>query len=124
MYENFNNPYMQNSYMQRFQNQPQQHQIIHVNGENGAKSFRMMPNSQALLLDDTAPIVWLCQSDGAGYHTVTPYTITPYEQPREVDYMAVLNGFDERLKKLEGNYESNITTTEQLVSDKNVGNIK
>ena len=40
----------------------------------------MMPNSQALLLDDTAPLVWLAQTDGAGYKTVTPYEIKPYEK--------------------------------------------
>ena len=124
MYENYMNNY--NPYMQKMQNQTmmQQQKIIHVNGENGARAFRMMPNSEALLLDDTQAIVWLCQSDGAGYHTVTPYSITPYEQPQEIDYNSVIKSLDERLRILEGNYESNIATTEQYVSDKNVGNVK
>jgi len=33
--------------------------IIQVNGEAGARNFRMAPNSTALLLDKTASIIWL-----------------------------------------------------------------
>ena len=72
--------------------------IIHVNGENGARSFRMAPNSNALLLDDSAPVVWLVQSDGAGYHTATPYTIAPMEQVQPED---TIKAFETRLSRLE-----------------------
>lgn len=82
---------------------PQQQQlprmeIIHVNGQNGAQAFQMAPNSNVLLLDDTSPIVWLAQTDGAGYKTVTPYSITPYQPKPEID----LNNLEERIAKLEG----------------------
>ena len=60
-------------------------EIIQVNGENGAKAFMMAPNSSALLMDTTAPIVWLCQSDGAGYHTQTPFKIEPFKPDAPVD---------------------------------------
>lgn len=86
---------------QPFQSQPQQlphMEIIHVNGKNGAQAFQMAPNSNVLLLDDTSPIVWLAQTDGAGYKTVTPYSITPYTPQPEVD----LNNLEERIAKLEG----------------------
>lgn len=73
------------------------HEIIRVNGENGARSFRMAPNSTALLLDETAPIVWFCQSDGAGYHTVSPYKIEPYQAPSPPDYDAL----EARIKHIE-----------------------
>ena len=73
------------------------YEIIHVNGRNGAESFRMATNSQCLLLDDTAPIVWLCQSDGAGYHTVTPYRIEPYQAEPAPDYTTL----EKRIKRLE-----------------------
>ena len=64
MYSNpYSNPYTPYS----------QTKIVHVNGENGARTFQMLPNSDVLLLDDTAPIVWLAQTDGAGYKTITPY---------------------------------------------------
>ena len=52
--------------------------IITVNGEAGAKNFKMAPNSKAALIDETAPIIWLAQTDGTGYLTVTPYDIVPH----------------------------------------------
>lgn len=91
---------MQNSYAPKYE-------IVHVNGENGAKSFRMAPNSQCILLDDTAPIVWLCQSDGAGYHTVTPYSIAPYQAQQAPDFSSL----ETRIKRLEEIYESNVAST-------------
>ena len=98
----------QQPYGQAFQQPPRKTEIIHVNGENGAMAFQMMPNSQALLLDDTAPLVWLAQTDGAGYKTLTPYTITPYEQAKPVD----INALNERLTRVEAMLnESDIAKT-------------
>ena len=49
--------------------QPQiRSEIVKVNGENGARAYQLAPNSSALLLDESSPIVWLVQSDGAGYN--------------------------------------------------------
>lgn len=75
----------------------QPYRIINVTGEPGAKAFQMPPNSSILLLDDTAPIVWFCQTDGAGYKTVTPYTITPYQPEPPTD----VRGLEERIARLE-----------------------
>ena len=72
-------------------------EITRVNGENGARAFQIAPNSSALLLDENSPIVWVVQTDGAGYKTVTPYTITPYQPEPPVD----VKSLDERIKKLE-----------------------
>lgn len=72
-------------------------EIITVNGENGARAFQMPPNSRTLLLDENAPIVWLAQTDGAGYKTVTPYTITPYQPEESVDTKSL----EARIKRLE-----------------------
>lgn len=108
--QNYNNPYQ--TRLENFQpNQLKKFEIIHVNGENGAKSFRMAPNSQCLLLDDTAPLIWLCQSDGAGYHTVTPYTIAPYQNKEIIDTKSL----EARIAKLEAiiNEQSNSTGNEQ-----------
>lgn len=77
------------------------YEIIKVHGSQGVDMFRMAPNSQTLLLDETAPIVWLVQTDGAGYKTKVPYSITPYQQPQPVD----INGLADRIRKLEENYE-------------------
>lgn len=78
------------------QSMPRQ-EIVRVNGENGAKAYQMAPNSSALLMDESAPIVWLVQTDGAGYKTAVPYTIAPYQSQPAPD----LNNIEERIKRLE-----------------------
>ena len=71
--------------------------IIQVRGQNGAEALQMAPNSKVLLLDETDPLVWFVQTDGAGYKTVTPYSITPYQPEPPVD----LNSIELRLSALE-----------------------
>lgn len=85
-------------------------EIIRVNGENGARAFQIAPNSSALLLDESSPIVWVIQTDGAGYKTVTPYTITPYQPETPID----VKSLEERIKKLE----------ETINAKSNTGNVK
>lgn len=81
-----------------FSNMPaQRYEVIKVNGEAGAKNFRMAANSSALLLDETAPIVWYAQTDGTGYLTVTPFDIRPHQIPVPVD----VNELSNRVAKLE-----------------------
>ena len=94
-------------------------EIIHVNGENGARAFRMAPNSQCLLLDDTAPIVWLAITDGAGYPSLTPYSITPYQAAPAPD----IGAMNERISRLEAAIygKSDVTATGAAGTDKNVG---
>ena len=75
----------------------QRQEIVRVNGENGAKALQLAPNSSALLLDESAPLVWLVQTDGAGYKTTVPYTITPYQAQPAPD----LNSLEERIQRLE-----------------------
>lgn len=114
MYNNY--PYQpQDPYQQRLDSMQRQMlprlDIIHVNGENGARAFRMAPNSNAILLDDTAPVVWLVQSDGAGYHTATPYTIAPMEQVQPED---AIKSLENRLSRLEAMInESHAQQTDQ-----------
>ena len=79
------------------QSQLQRTEIIRVNGENGARAYQMAPNSSALLLDESAPLVWLVQTDGAGYKTATPYTIAPYQAAPAPD----LGSLEGRVKRLE-----------------------
>lgn len=81
------------------QTQAQQRmEIIRVNGEGGARAYQMPPSSNALLLDEANPLVWLVQTDGAGYKTVTPYTITPYQAAPAPD----LGSLEQRISRLEG----------------------
>ena len=99
-------PYMNN----RFSPQPTQQQpftpywpqlptydIVKVNGENGAQAFQMGPNSRILLLDENNPIVWLVQTDGAGYKTIEPYDISPHKAAPPID----LNNLEARIASLE-----------------------
>lgn len=75
----------------------QRMEIIRVNGEGGARAYQMPPSSNALLLDEANPLVWLVQTDGAGYKTVTPYTITPYQTAPAPD----LGSLEQRIARLE-----------------------
>jgi hypothetical protein len=97
----FNNQYQQGygaPYMGQYGQASQQAcQITRVNGRNGADAFRMAPNSSILLLDENDPVVWLKVSDGAGYCTVTPYSIAPYQDPAKLD----VTSLEERVKRLE-----------------------
>lgn len=89
----FPNPY------QMYQPQtPPQSQIPKVNGRNGAEMYQLSPNSQILLLDETAPMIWLVQTDSAGYKTLTAYDIQPHKEVTPVDTKSL----EERITKLEG----------------------
>ena len=72
-------------------------EVVQVSGRNGAEMYQMGPNSSVLLLDSTAPMVWLKTTDGAGYPTITAYDIAPHQEPKSVDLAAI----EERLSKLE-----------------------
>ena len=88
----YNSPYLYNTTLQR-------QEVIRVNGRNGAEAYQMAPNSSILLLDETAPIVWLKTTDGASYPTLNGYVISPLkangnEHPELVE-------LEERIQKLE-----------------------
>ena len=80
------NQYQRNSQPMNYQQpmmNPQMQQgqkIDRVNGREGADAYFLMPNSEALLLDTKDPIVWLKQTDSAGYGTVTGFTIMPLKE--------------------------------------------
>lgn len=102
----YNTPY---GYMQPLQIQtpaiqPQPQHVDRVHGEAGVDQYQMAPNSDAILLDETAPMIWFVQTDAAGYKTKHPYDITPHEKKEEPDITGIdekLNAIDERLKALE-----------------------
>lgn len=80
-------------------NQPQAStHIVKVNGRPGAEAFKMLPNSDILLLDETAPIIWFAQTDGAGYKTLQPYDISPHKEVTPEDKFTSI---ETRLARLE-----------------------
>lgn len=84
-------------------------EVVRVNGKSGADMYQLAPNSSALLLDETQPVVWLVQTDGAGYKVSTPYTISLYETPAEKNPLAEI---EERISRLEEKLnEPNTTKT-------------
>lgn len=85
--------------MQGIQPQPStKRTVTKVSGRGGAEAYHMEADESVLLLDTTAPIVWLVQTDGAGYKTLTPYDITVHEEKPPEDKFKLL---EDRIKKLE-----------------------
>lgn len=116
-YSNFNYGQNYGQYPNYGQTQQlQRFEIIHVNGENGARALQMAPNSNALVMDDTAPIVWLCQTDGAGYKTVQAFDITVHQSTAPAD----VSGLEARIKRLEEiiNAKSDECSTETSTTPK------
>lgn len=76
-----------NPYQQRYDAYSQRAtcQVVQVNGRAGAESYQLSANSSILLLDEAAPIVWFKRTDGAGYATIEPFTITPYVPETPID---------------------------------------
>ena len=118
MYPNPFNPYptVNPAYLQQA-NAPHintGNQIVKVNGRNGAEMFQMAPNSSALLLDESAPMIWLAQTDGAGYKTLTAYDIKPHEEVPVPD----MKSLEERITKIEEalRHESDYTSNVKQVA--------
>lgn len=90
-------------------------QIVKVNGVNGANAYPLLPNCSALLLDETAPRIFLKQTDGAGYPSITAYKLEPYVEEKQPDISEILT----RIKKLEDkvNAKSNTSNVKRKQSD-------
>ena len=71
--------------------------VAEVNGINGANAYQLAPNSSVLLLDSQKPIVYLKQTDGAGYGTVNAFDLVEHKDERTKNF----ENIDERLKRLE-----------------------
>lgn len=97
-------PYNNNQLYQQLlqgiqQNNPlAKQEVVKVNGRPGAEAFSLGPDSSALLLDTSAPIVWLIQTDGAGYKSLLPYDIKPHEEKPPED---IYKSLEDRITKLE-----------------------
>ena len=76
----------------------QSQRVPEVTGRAGAEAYQLSADSSVLLLDNTAPIVWLVKTDGAGYKSLMPYDIKPHEEEKPIDHYKAL---EERITKLE-----------------------
>ena len=93
------------------------YEVIKVNGEAGANNFQMAPNSSQILLDNTNPnLIWLVQTDGAGYLTASPYDVFPHQVQPQIN----VNDLAERVKHLEEMYANfNSGSTKQSKKQRN-----
>lgn len=119
-YGNYYNPYgyfpsQQWNNAQPTFNQPKM-EIIKVNGKNGAEAFQIGANSQALLLDETSPIVWLVQTDGAGYKTISAFDLTPHE---EINTTTTIKDIEKRLAKVEKQLNGKSNTRSDSTTEPN-----
>lgn len=90
------NPYQQ--YQNLFQpNILPQQQIVQVNGKASVDTIQLAPNSSILVMDTSAPIVWMCVSDGVGKVTATPYDISIHKETPPPD----LNNIEDRISAIE-----------------------
>lgn len=89
-------------------------QVIRARGRESISAMRLSPNSSVLIMDETAPIVWLCVSDGLGNVTPTPYDITPHVDAPPVDvgaFEARIACLEQKMKEMSGNEEPDVKPT-------------
>ena len=92
-------------------------QVLQANGRTSINALRMSPNSSVLIMDTTAPVVWLCTSDSLGNVTPVAYDIVPHKEKGTADVgdiearlSAVEDSVNNILSKWEGvnNGKSNV----------------
>ena len=90
-YGQYYNPYQYGQQAYNAFQQPQQsntlpqQQVIQVNGKASVDTIQLAPNSSILVMDTSAPMVWLCVSDGVGKVTATSYDITEHKETPPID---------------------------------------
>ena len=103
-------------------------QILQANGKASIDAIRMQPNSSVLIMDTTAPIVWLCVSDGLGNVSSTAYDITPHKEPEQVNVEDRLARIERTLLAMEARYgksdDAEIDDEQFITSQANVANAK
>lgn len=68
-------------------------QVLQANGKASIDALRLSPNSSVLIMDTTAPLVWLCVSDSLGNVKSTAYDIKLHEEQ--------IIGVEQRIANLE-----------------------
>lgn len=87
---------LQQQYSQQYGSTPPMQsfsqQLIRVKGIEGAKAYHMPPNSMAALFNDSEDIMYIKETDGAGYPTIRTYRFSIVEDslassPNLADYL-------------------------------------
>ena len=78
-------------------------QILQANGKASVDAIKMSPNSSVLIMDSTAPLIWLCVSDGLGNVTKTAYDISEHKEVSPVDSLEQrLTAIEQSLNQIMG----------------------
>lgn len=88
----------------------QQRQVLRANGKASVDAIKLAPGESALVMDTTAPLVWLCVADSLGNVSSTAYDITPHQETPPVDMGTLeqrLAAVENAVKRMEVNYEPN-----------------
>ena len=108
------NPYLSQNSQPYYGQSPQQPnilppmQVLTANGKASIDALKMSPNSSVFIADNTAPIIWKCVSDGIGNVTAEAFDVFPHKDEsvvKQENTDALIADIDNRLKKLEENYE-------------------
>jgi hypothetical protein len=93
-------------------------QILKVNGEESVRQVRMAPNSSALAMDTTAPIVWLLVSDGVGSVTSTPYDISEHKMNQRQSLEERILILEEKINELTKSNDEPNDRSDKRIKDK------
>lgn len=99
---------MYSPFYPQYQQAIPQQQVLQANGKASIDAMRMPPNSSVLVMDTTAPIVWLCASDSLGNVTSTPYDIKAHvseSQAKDSDFEQRLAAVEETIKTMMRRFE-------------------
>ena len=79
-----------------------QRQVLRANGKASIDAMKLAPNESVLVLDNTAPLVWLCVADSIGNVSSAAYDITPHKDVPPVDMGTLEQRLAALEKKMEG----------------------
>lgn len=75
-------------YGQPYGGQTPVHGFIYVNGLEGARAYQMPPNSEMPLFDSNRDgVMYVKQTDGAGYATITEVECTRKDEPEQASFV-------------------------------------
>ena len=131
----FQNPYAslipQNQYYNRQMNnqqifpQEQPQNLIRVNGIDGAKAYQMNANSTVALFDSNEDIVYIKNTDGAGFPSIRMFKFEEVNETtkseEKQDYIS-RKEFEEFKKELMNNGKQSISRSKSNLTDKSSSN--
>ena len=116
------NPQMNNH--QIFQ-QEQPQNLIRVNGIDGAKAYQMNANSTVALFDSNEDIMYIKNTDGAGFPSIRTFNFVEITQNEKSsgsqDYIS-RKEFEEFKKEIMNNGKQSISRSKSNLTDKSSNN--